>query len=290
MKYILITGANKGIGLATVKKILETHSDAHVFLGSRNKKNGDRSKEALRNENPSFESRITVVQLDVTDIDSIQKSAIDIQEIMNGNDLYGIVNNAGIASSPLECTLDVNVYGIRRICSVFIPLLSASEGRIINVTSAAGPSFVATCSKEHQQLLTKEDIAWSEIESFMSKCLAVSGGADAFQQKGLGNGSSYHISKACANALTLHLANTFPHLKVNACTPGFIETDLTRPMAAFSKKTPKEMGMKPPSQGTVSIMHLLFSELSGNGWYYGSDALRSPLDKYRSPGDPPYTQ
>ena len=34
--------------------------------------------------------------------------------------------------------------------------------------------------------------------------------------------------------------------------------------------------------------HLLFGELEGNGRYYGSDAKRSPLDKYRSPGSPPY--
>ena len=28
---------------------------------------------------------------------------------------------------------------------------------------------------------------------------------------------------------------------------------------------------------------------AGESWFYGSDAQRSPLDKYRSPGDPPYT-
>jgi hypothetical protein len=28
---------------------------------------------------------------------------------------------------------------------------------------------------------------------------------------------------------------------------------------------------------------------SGSGQYYGSDCVRSPFDKYRSPGDPPYT-
>lgn len=28
--------------------------------------------------------------------------------------------------------------------------------------------------------------------------------------------------------------------------------------------------------------------LEGSGRYYGSDGLRSPLDRYRSPGDPPY--
>jgi carbonyl reductase 1 len=35
-------------------------------------------------------------------------------------------------------------------------------------------------------------------------------------------------------------------------------------------------------------MHLLFDELEGNGRCYGSDAKRSPLDRYRAPGSPPY--
>jgi carbonyl reductase 1 len=36
-------------------------------------------------------------------------------------------------------------------------------------------------------------------------------------------------------------------------------------------------------------MFLLFGQPEGNGRYYGSDAKRSPLDRYRSPGSEPYT-
>ena len=44
-----------------------------------------------------------------------------------------------------------------------------------------------------------------------------------------------------------------------------------------------------PDEGTVSTMHLLFADgLEGSGHYYGSDAKRSPLDRYRSPGSPAY--
>ena len=35
-------------------------------------------------------------------------------------------------------------------------------------------------------------------------------------------------------------------------------------------------------------MFLLFDELEGSGGYYGSDAVRSPLDQYRAPGSPPF--
>jgi NAD(P)-dependent dehydrogenase (short-subunit alcohol dehydrogenase family) len=106
---------------------------------------------------------------------------------------------------------------------------------------------------------------------------------------GLGEGSTYGLSKACANAYTLYLAAAHPNLRINACTPGFIETDLTRPLAEMRGATPQEMGMKQPEAGTVSILFLLFGELEGNGRYYGSDAVRSPFDAYRSPGEPPYT-
>ena len=50
----------------------------------------------------------------------------------------------------------------------------------------------------------------------------------------------------------------------------------------------KLVGAKTPDEGTVAPMHLLFGELEGNGRYYGSDAKRSPLDKYRAPGSAPY--
>ena len=46
---------------------------------------------------------------------------------------------------------------------------------------------------------------------------------------------------------------------------------------------------KTPDEGAFAPMALLFSsELEGNGRYYGSDAKRSPLDKYRAPGTPAF--
>ena len=50
----------------------------------------------------------------------------------------------------------------------------------------------------------------------------------------------------------------------------------------------KLVGALTPDQGTLAPMHLLFGELEGNGRYYGSDAKRSPLDRYRKPGSPPF--
>ena len=107
--------------------------------------------------------------------------------------------------------------------------------------------------------------------------------------QGSGIGSAYGISKACTNAYSIYLARDNPKLTINACTPGFIETDLTRPMAEANSKTPAEMGMKSPEEGASASVFLLMGNPSGSGHYYGSDCVRSPLDRYRSPGDPPYT-
>jgi len=53
-KRILITGANKGIGLATVAAILEARDDSFVLLGSRSLDRGERAREELLAELPIF--------------------------------------------------------------------------------------------------------------------------------------------------------------------------------------------------------------------------------------------
>ena len=74
-------------------------------------------------------------------------------------------------------------------------------------------------------------------------------------------------------------------LRINSCSPGYILTDLTAGMGAT--KRPEE------SNCHVAALFLLFGdvphdEVVNKGRYYGSDAVRSPIDVYRGPGDPPY--
>jgi hypothetical protein len=47
-------------------------------------------------------------------------------------------------------------------------------------------------------------------------------------------------------------------------------------------------GAKEPSEAVTAPMHLLMSCDVGTGLYYGSDAKRSPMHKYRSPGTDAY--
>ncbi|MGE0395709.1 MAG: SDR family NAD(P)-dependent oxidoreductase [Kofleriaceae bacterium] len=284
MRRIVVTGANKGIGHALVSAILAHADDTYVFLGARDPERGEVARAGLR---PEWAARVEVLPLDVSDDASVARARARLE---GKGELYGIVNNAGVgaAARSLAAVFAVNTHGVRRVCEALGPLV-VTGGRVVNVTSASGPSFVAKCSPARQQVLTNPDVEWSEIEAIMNEALAIAAAGGSFADAGLADGDAYGLSKACANAFTLAFARTHPQLRVNACTPGFIETDMTRPYLDGSGKTAREMGMKPPAEGTRAPMHLLFGELTGNGRYYGSDARRSPLDRYRSPSDPEYT-
>jgi NAD(P)-dependent dehydrogenase (short-subunit alcohol dehydrogenase family) len=61
--------------------------------------------------------------------------------------LWGLVNNAGLGhTSPIEwCTMDdyekilnVNLHGVIRVTTTFLPLVRLSRGRVVNVASIAG--------------------------------------------------------------------------------------------------------------------------------------------------------
>ena len=167
--------------------------------------------------------------------------------------------------------------------------------------------FVSNCSAEIQELLVNPHVTFQQVEEkIIEPYLKVMEDVNipedqkktALEGIGLADfsavGPSYGLSKASLNAYTVELARKHPNLLINSCTPGFIETDLTRPMAERAGKSPGEMGMKSTDQGTVAAVFLMMSDLQAeipdyqSGRYYGSDAVWSPVHKYRSPGDPPY--
>lgn len=279
---VLITGANKGIGRATVAAVLEARDDALVLLGSRDEGRGQAAREALVARDATWADRIEVVPIDVSDEGSVRGAAEAVKS--RHGQLYGVVNNAGIGlgGEDLQTILGVNTYGPKRVCDAFLPMLT---DRVVNVSSASGPMFVASCREDRQAQLTDPDMTWERVEAFIADAHAVKGD---FAGAGMGSGNLYGLSKACLNAYTVALARKHPELTINACTPGYIATDLTVPRAERSGVDPASMGMKPPEEGTRASLHLLFGEPGGSGWYFGSDAQRSPLDRYRSPGDPPF--
>jgi NAD(P)-dependent dehydrogenase (short-subunit alcohol dehydrogenase family) len=290
MQSILVTGANKGIGLAIVEAILSARADTFVYLASRDIGRGRAAAAGLAAAQPAFGARIECVALDVVDDESVAEAKARVATHLAGGKLYGVVNNAGVGAQVAHFgrIVDTNTLGVERVCEAFLPLIE-SRGRIVNVTSASGPIFVASCSEEMQRFFQDASVTLPRLRSFIDDCIAKAGDRASTDAPGLGDGSAYGFSKACANLYTMILARDHAGLHVNACTPGFIETDLTRPYSESQGKSAAELGMKTPAEGAVSTMHLLFGELTGNGHYYGSDSKRSPLDRYRAPGSPAFT-
>lgn len=278
----LVTGGNKGIGLAVVRALLTEVPDAHVFLGSRDRERGRAAVATLVEEDAAWAGRLEGLSLDVTDAASVQAAATGLSE--GGGKLTGLVNNAGIGlgSNDAAAVLAVNTWGPKRVCDAFIPLLdrdAPGRPRVVNVSSASGPMYVARCAPDMQRRLVRPEVTWADVERLMQTYLA---------KAKTGGRNHYGFSKACLNAYTVHLARERPDLVVNACTPGYIETDLTRPVAEARGAAPADLGMKPPSAATRVVLHLLVGDPGGSGWYFGSDAVRSPLDRYRGPGEPAY--
>lgn len=291
IKYVLITGANKGIGLATAKVILEHSEDTAVVLGSRDSSRGQLAIETLCRQQPAWTERLMLLEIDVTCPRSIEKARDRVADTLGTESppLYGLVNNAGIGlgSADMDTVLAVNTRGVKLVCDAFIPLLKPA-GRVVIVSSASGPKFVSQCSAERQSFFQNPSIEWPELESLMCEVNDLDGDPSGFKALGLGEINAYGFSKACVSLYMLILSRENPELCINACTPGYIETDLTRPQADSQGISPSDMGMKPPEQGTVPILFLLFGEPQNKGCYYGSDARRSPLDRYRAPGSPEY--
>jgi NAD(P)-dependent dehydrogenase (short-subunit alcohol dehydrogenase family) len=138
----VVTGANRGIGLEVARQLAV--QGALVILGARDAEKGKAAAKSLAENGLNVLSR----QLDVTDPDSIQHLAMQIEEEFERLDI--LVNNAGIlydtweqASNAdlaiVQQAWETNTLGPWRMCQAFLPLLRRSEhGRIVNVSSGAG--------------------------------------------------------------------------------------------------------------------------------------------------------
>lgn len=275
-KRIVVTGANKGIGKAIVQRILETDEEAFVYLGSRNAQRGQAAVDDLVKDNASWTNRLQMLEIDVTNTESVANA---VETVRPGGSLYGVVHNAGVAHGGWEACVNVNAIGTNHTAVSFLPLMDRENGRVVFISSAAGPYYVVKLPEDQQPKWCNP--AQLNQEVILAEC------EKAIQA---GGPSPYGFSKTMTNAIMLYLAKTNPTLKINSCTPGWVQTDMSMSMTKGSGKTPKEMGMITPYEGAKSAIHLLFEDLGeiSRGLYYGSDAVRSPLHKYRGPGADPY--
>ncbi|HLN16132.1 MAG TPA: SDR family NAD(P)-dependent oxidoreductase [Acidimicrobiales bacterium] len=186
MTVTLITGANKGLGHETARRLI---NDGHtVYIGARSVERGEAAASELGGR---------FVQLDVTDDASVECAmrAIDEQE----GHLDVLVNNAGIALLALNGpealkVFDTNVIGLVRVTQAALPLLEKSDNPVVvNVSSALG-SFWAVTNPERP--------------AFHAPAIV------------------YGASKAAVSMLTVQYAKALPDIKFNAVEPGYTNTDL----------------------------------------------------------------
>jgi NAD(P)-dependent dehydrogenase (short-subunit alcohol dehydrogenase family) len=207
-RVALVTGANQGIGFQIAKEL--GAKGFTVLVGSRNLERGESAAQQLG-------EAALAVQLDVTDPFSIRAAAERIGSEFGRLDV--LVNNAAISNTtrfpgesvedyasrnpPSVISLDevraiweTNVFGVLAVYQAMLPLLrKAPAARIVNVSSGAG------------SLTRNADPAFDHRKIF---------------------GVGYSASKTALNAMTLAMAIELESsgIKVNACSPGFIKTNL----------------------------------------------------------------
>ncbi|MGY4998798.1 SDR family oxidoreductase [Streptomyces sp. 900105245] len=148
----LVTGANRGIGLAFARALL-AHGAAKVYAGVRD-------PESMR------EPGVTPLRLDVTDEEQVAEAA------RTADDVSIVINNAGVAGGPalLEGSFDgarremeVNYFGTWAVSRAFAPVLAANGGGAL-VTMLSVASWVA--NRRLPSYAASKSAQWSLTNAF----------------------------------------------------------------------------------------------------------------------------
>ena len=135
---ILITGAGRGIGLATARQLSQ---QGHSVFG------GVRDVDQARSTFAEIDGApITPVHLDLTQRDTIQPAVDALLE--QAGTLHGLVNNAGISNlgaledqpdDEFQRVMDTNFHGHYHLTRAVLPNMRRQrDGRIVMVSSLSG--------------------------------------------------------------------------------------------------------------------------------------------------------
>lgn len=192
-RTLILTGASRGIGHATVKRF--SAAGWRVFTVSRH---------PFSEHCPWEGGAESHVQMDLNDVTALPAAIEDLRNRLPDGKLDALVNNAGISpkgpggsrlgvlATDLQTMLhvyNVNLFSVALLAQGLFGELKAAQGSIVNVTSIAG----------------------SRVHPFA--------------------GMAYATSKAALAALTREMAGEFgPHgVRVNAIAPGEIDTAILSP-------------------------------------------------------------
>lgn len=140
MSTILVTGANKGLGLEVVVRLLRTDASKTILLGSRSLSNGESAISQLK-ERGLDTTNVKVLEIDVSKLESVEAAAKTVKEKYGGK-LESVYNNAGVYATPGDLdaakqVMQVNYYGVQRMMKIFDPLITKTGHNVI-VSSGTG--------------------------------------------------------------------------------------------------------------------------------------------------------
>jgi NAD(P)-dependent dehydrogenase (short-subunit alcohol dehydrogenase family) len=144
MKSVVVTGVSTGIGWGIVKVLVK---QGYRVFGSIRKKN---DAERLVKE---FGELFVPLTFDITDEAKVLAAVKQVRERLNGETLFGLVNNAGVAepapmlyqtTEAFRYQIEVNLIGPFIVTKAFLPILGTDRslhgnpGRVINISSVGG--------------------------------------------------------------------------------------------------------------------------------------------------------
>uniref|UniRef100_A0A2K6CZ68 Carbonyl reductase (NADPH) n=1 Tax=Macaca nemestrina TaxID=9545 RepID=A0A2K6CZ68_MACNE len=231
IRVALVTGGNKGIGLAIVRDLCRLFS-GEVVLTARDVARGQAAVQQLQAEglSPRFH------QLDIDDLQSIRTLRDFLLKEYGGLDV--LVNNAGIAfkvadPTPFhiqaEVTMKTNFFGTRDVCTELLPLIKP-QGRVVNISSLQCLRAFENCSEDLQEKFRSDTLTEGDLVDLMKKFVEDTKN-EVHEREGWPN-SPYGVSKLGVTVLSRILARRLDEKRkadrilVNACCPGPVRTDM----------------------------------------------------------------
>ncbi|XP_045833061.1 (+)-neomenthol dehydrogenase-like [Trifolium pratense] len=244
----VVTGGNKGIGFALVKRLAEL--GLSVVLTARDKHKGEAAVESIRAQLGLVTSHVHFLLLDVSDPHSIQTFASSFKAKF-GATLDILVNNAGVSFNELdgnsvdhaENVMKTNFYGPKLLIQALLPLFRCSYSsitRILNVSSRLG-SLNKMRSAEMTKILESEELKEEEIEEIVKKFVREVRNGTWKSEGWPSYWTDYAVSKLALNAYSKVLAKRYNNkhksykigsdtklMSVNCFCPGFTQTSMTK--------------------------------------------------------------